>query len=90
MPNGKKLAWIVVVGSVLLTIWLNKKDTRDNELRKWLDTRGLVDMERLLRSLGTTVCVCGLSSCINKICYSTLCTFILTLLGNSSILFSVG
>lgn len=55
MPNGKRIAWIAVAGSVLLVLWLGKNASKDSELQKWLELRGLTNMERPLKALGNCI-----------------------------------
>ena len=50
MAGNTKFAWLVVVGSVLLMIWL--KSTTDNDFKSWLVDQGLSELEEPLRNIG--------------------------------------
>ena len=52
MTGSKKVAWLVVVGSVLLMIWLKKGNNNPTELKQWLQTRKLGEFEKPLLNAG--------------------------------------
>ena len=52
MLDSKKVAWVVVVGSVLLMIWLKRSGNDRNELKDWLESNGLAEFEKPLRNAG--------------------------------------
>ncbi len=52
MTGSKKVAWLVVVGSVLLMIWLKRGNKNATELKQWLQTRKLDEFEKPLMTAG--------------------------------------
>lgn len=50
MAGNTKFAWLVVVGSVLLMIWL--RSTTENDFKSWLVDQGLSELEEPLRNIG--------------------------------------
>ena len=55
MPDNKKVAWLVLVGSVLLIMWLRRSGDNHNELQKWLKSNGLSEFEDPLKRAGQLV-----------------------------------
>ena len=58
MPDNKKVAWLVLVGSVLLIMWLRRSGDDFSELHTWLKSKDLTEFEDPLQHAGQSISTC--------------------------------